>query len=114
MNEPLNDDEKLYALYRAIHSTAGATERWAERAATAMKDDELRQAVEYELSSFGGFTFGEGVSVIHKAKGLLIWAGRGMANVDGPPLFSGTGTMMVVRELCGIDSPDQSLQLKLF
>lgn len=51
---PLTREEVEYAFRRATSGFAGGKERWAERAAKGMTDEELAEALKVEIGIFGG------------------------------------------------------------
>jgi hypothetical protein len=103
------------ALDRAINTTSGAEERWAERKKTGLTDELLYSAIKYELGIEGGSTLPNGDTVHYIASGLRICRlEKGAEFVYPPtPVFSEQKTVNAVRELYKIKDPS-SLQHSLF
>ncbi len=50
----LSPDDIIEALKRATNSYEGAQDRWQERAKQGLTDEQLEQALAYELGTAGG------------------------------------------------------------
>lgn len=78
-----------------------------------MTDEQLGTALEHALGIFGGSGGPDQPSVTFKGAGLDIWGGWSVINhVTSAPLFSGTATIAMAREVYGIKDPDKD-QLSL-
>lgn len=95
MTRPLSAADRLWAFRKATCSMQGATERWAQRAARGLTDDELTDALRFELGIFGGCSArDEGPALTFQANGLKIWAAWEFPNhVKDKPLFQGRSTV---------------------
>jgi len=51
---PLTHEEKIRAFRRATNSMENAPKRSAERVARGLTDEQLSEALQYELGQFGG------------------------------------------------------------
>ena len=111
---PLTHEEKLWAFRRATQSFANAGERWEERARTGLSDDQLEEALRYELGIMGG-SCGPGVlDIAYQGAGLKIWASWDHINmVQDKPLFAGRATIAMAPEVYGIRDPSDR-QTSLF
>lgn len=110
--DSLTEEEKAFALRIATNSMQGSRERWAERIATGLTDQQLARALEYELGSFGSRDR-QGIGVTFQGSGLRIWADRCMGNRSRPPILEGQRTVSFARRIYGISDPDDR-QLVLF
>lgn len=54
-SEPITGEQLDWAVRFACHNTEHAEQRWAERRAFGLIDDELRAALDYELGLGGGY-----------------------------------------------------------
>jgi hypothetical protein len=92
----------------------GASERWAQRAARGLTDEQLAEALRYELGIYGGFCGPGMLSVSHQGAGLKIWASWEIHNtVTDAPAFKGAATVATARQVYGIRNPEDK-QLALF
>lgn len=88
--------------------------RFKKQIEAGMTDDELAAALEQILGIFGGSGGPDRLSVTYTGAGLRIWGGwRFVNHVAEKPLFSGTQTIAMAREVYGISNPDEK-QLGLF
>ena len=101
----LTPDEKLWAFRKATNSMEGAPRRWAERVRTGLTDEQLAEAIQYELGETGGAS-GENVGVTYQGRGLKIWADRCVGSRTWPPILEGQATVRLAREVYGIEDPD--------
>ncbi|HYM78118.1 MAG TPA: hypothetical protein VE377_19235 [Candidatus Dormibacteraeota bacterium] len=115
MTRPLSQEEKLRAFRKATCSMEGAADRWAQRAARGLTDDELTHALRYELGIYGGCSaYRDCPALTFQANGLKIWAAWEWPNhVKDKPLFQGRTTMDMARQVYGIRNPENK-QLALF
>lgn len=105
MTAPLTPGEIADAFRRAVHSYANADVRWAARRATGQTDDQLAEALAYELGAMGGSS-GPGVSIEFTRTGLRMWAARGMCNrAENKPVLAGPAMIRYAREYFGISDP---------
>ncbi len=75
MTRELTAEERHRAFIRATRGFSGAAERWKERAAAGMTDDQLAEALKYELGIEGGASATDTVPAYWmKGAGLQIWA----------------------------------------
>lgn len=114
-----HEEELLFC--RATAMTEGAFGRWAERRLGPMTDDELQDALRYEMGIEGGGTGpylpdGTHMSFYHyKGAGLQIWGGHGDYNICGrKPRWSGASTIAMARKVYGIRTPEEFRERSLF
>ncbi|MGI9375050.1 MAG: hypothetical protein ACR2PC_02965 [Tsuneonella suprasediminis] len=111
LNETLTREDVEEAFRRATNSVVEAAERWAARAEFGLTDEELAEALRYELGIAGG-TGGRGaLCVAYQGAGLKIWAGKSGWALT-PPILEGQRTIAFAREYCGIPNPSDE-QMKL-
>lgn len=115
MTRPLSQDDKLRAFRKATCSMEGAADRWAQRAARGLTDDELTHALRYELGIFGGCSaYRDCPALTFQANGLKIWAAwEWPDHVNSKPVFQGRATLDMARQVYGIRDPADK-QLALF
>jgi hypothetical protein len=114
--EPLivGEAERIAGFRKATCGMAGSAARWQERAAKGMSDDELSQALAYEIGTFGGSSSPDGISVSYQAAGLKIWISWEIVNTHQTlPLFQGKATLAMARAVYGIADPSDR-QMMLF
>jgi hypothetical protein len=109
--EPLTDDEKLWAFRRATNHIDGSRERWVKRSQRGLTDEELREELQREMGFFG--SSGERVGITCQAAGLKIWADHCAGSRSRPPILEGQATLRLAREVYGIADPDDK-QGRLF
>jgi hypothetical protein len=99
---------------RAVTSYANTKQRWRQRAETGLTDQELRDALTYELGIHGGSGCRDSISIAYQGAGLKIWANRGRLNhCTDVPILQGQQTMAMERSIFGIANPDDQ-QMSLF
>lgn len=103
---PLKADEIEHAFRRATSGFAGGMERWAERAAKGMTDEELSLALKYEIGIFGGQCGPGMLGISYQGNGLRIWADRGIGSHRCRPILAGAATVAMARAVYGIRDPD--------
>ena len=54
MSETFTEEEKRSVFLRAVCSYSGSKDRWKQRSENPMSDEELQEALKYELGTFGG------------------------------------------------------------
>jgi len=106
----LSHEDKHYAFRRATHGMAGSEQRWQERAERGLTDEELKAALEFELGIYGGSCGPGEMSLTFQAAGLKIWADWNTVapDVDRKPIFQGTATIRMAREVYGIKDPTKA------
>ncbi len=110
----LSPDDIIEALKRATNSYEGAEERWQERTRRGLTDEQLEEALAYELGTAGGSGGRDILSVEYCRSGLKIWAGwEGTNSYRDRPVLEGKRTMMLAREVYGIADPTDA-QLAMF
>ncbi|MET4131787.1 hypothetical protein ABIE62_000903 [Porphyrobacter sp. MBR-155] len=109
--ETLTREDVEEAFRRATNSFMGAAERWAACVKSGLTDEELAQALRYELGIAGG-TGGRGVlCVAYQGAGLKIWAAWDVCSL-APPVLEGARTVAFAREVYGIpDLSDEQMNL---
>lgn len=112
--KPLSQSDIESCFIRAVHSFANAKQRWKERATTGLTDQELHDALKYELGIAGGSGCRDSISIAYQGAGLKIWASWGYANscLD-TPVLQGAVTIAMARQVFGIANPDDR-QMALF
>ena len=109
--KPLTQADKEEAFRIA---TKALPKRYAEQIKAGMGDDDLIDAMQHVLGTFGGSCGPKRLCVIHQASGLKIWGGWHIVNhVREVPLFKGRQTLEMARYLYSIANPDDQ-QYTLF
>jgi hypothetical protein len=108
MTRDLTAEHKRLVFIRVTHGTCGAAERWKDRAVKGMTDEQLANALAYELGIEGGGSATHAVPAYHyRAAGLQIWASWDFPSVhQDKPAFKGAATIAMAREVYGIRHPD--------
>ena len=98
MSEAFTEEEKRGVFLRAVHSYSGSKERWEKRSEKPMSDEELQEALKYELGIHGGSGCRDSIDIAYQGCGLKIWASRSIPNscID-KPLFQGAQTVKMAR-----------------
>jgi hypothetical protein len=109
---PLTEDEKLLAFRKATNSMEGSDRRWAERVTRGQTDEQLAEALQYELGAMGGFSRDD-IGVTYQGNGLKIWADRCIGSRRNPPILEGNQTVAFARRVYGIADPEEK-QMGLF
>lgn len=114
MRPPTHQD-KVAAFKSATCSFAKAKKRWEERAQTVLTDEDLMEALKYELGIAGGSSGYRDCPCIHyQGAGLKIWAcWEGFMPQQTEPIFKGNATIRMARDVYSIKHPDDA-QLDLF
>lgn len=112
---PVMDDERREIFLRVTGGLSRSKERWKERAATGLTDDELEQALVYEFGIEGGGGGPNSISYWYRRAGLKIWASweNACPQYRAAPFVGGKATVRMAREIYGIPDPDDD-QLSLF
>ena len=115
MTRELTTEEKRRAFSRATGGMSGAGERWKERAASGMTDEQLAAALAYELGIEGGASSWNDVPAYHvKGAGLQIWISWDFPRChQEKPTFKGSDTVAMARQVYGIRNPEDK-QMDLF
>lgn len=103
----LTEEDKTRAFLKATGGMARAPQRWKERAAKGMTDEELAAALAFEMGQ-GGSSGPDSLFISQNGAGLRIWIGW-----DAKPVFAGKVTIAKAREVYGIRDPADR-QLALF
>lgn len=112
--KPLSQQDIHAAFIRAVHSMAGAKDRWQQRIKTGLNDPALQEALQYELGLFGGFSARDMLSIAYQGAGLKIWASwDGVNHCTDTPILQGKQTIAYAREVFNIPNPDNN-QMSLF
>lgn len=109
MKKPLTHHDKEAAFEAATCSYSGAKARWVERAKTGLTDEELEEALKYELGIAGGSSGCSARPAIHyQGAGLRIWADWDWPNscID-KPILAGKRTIEMARYVFGIREPNE-------
>lgn len=110
----LSQRDIMDALKRATTSFEGAEERWQRRAKDGLTDEELEEALRYEIGIAGGSSAKDILSVEYQRSGLKIWAAwEGTNAYRDCPVLEGRRTMLLAREVYGIADPSDE-QLTMF
>ena len=111
--KPLSYDDKVYAFKRATGGFAKSHQRWADRAASGLNDEQLQEALKYEIGIFGGSCGPNQMDITYQGAGLKIWAGWSILNHhEAKPIFDEQSTIEMARLVYGISDPDDD-QLSL-
>ena len=115
MNRFLTEHDKHLAFVRATRGFSNAVERWQERARTGLTDEQLAEALRFELGIEGGSSGTDKVpAYCVKGAGLQIWASWDFPSVhQDEPIYKGAATIAKAREVYGIADPSKP-QLDLF
>jgi len=110
----LSRTDKRNAFIAVTGNTENAKARWRQRSETGLTDDDLIDALRYELGIFGGSSKTESrPSITYQGAGLKIWAGWHTVNhCQEQPIFEGMATIKMACETFGIANPDDE-QLSL-
>ena len=103
-SDPLTRQELIEVFKLA---TKGLVILYGNQFESGMGDAELKSALEQVLGIFGGSGGPDRLSVCFKGSGLYIWGDRQSFNhVKAIPLFKGTATIAMAREVYGIADPN--------
>lgn len=109
----LTEEDKTRAFLKATGGMARAGQRWKERAARGMTDEELEAALAFEMGQ-GGSSGPDGLFISQNDAGLRIWISWDVQNIHTEkPVFAGKATIAKAREVYGIRDPADR-QLALF
>ncbi len=110
----MTNGDKKKAFIRATHNMQDAEKRWKERTKTGLTDEQLSQALRYELGIAGGSGSRDTLSIAYEGSGLKIWAGWKSINpYMEQPIFEGQQTINMARMVFGIIDPNDK-QMTLF
>ena len=111
MTRPLTRADKIEVFRLA---TRPLVARHGDRFEDGMSDAELEVALKDCLGIFGGSGGPERLSITYQGAGLKIWGAWHVQNhVTTPPLFAGTQTIRMAREVYAIPDPENK-QMSLF
>lgn len=108
IDRKLTEDDKRAAFVQATTGFANAVERWKQRAATGLTDEQLIEALRFEIGIFGGGSGPDRMATAHQGACLKIWASwTGWIDTSTEkPIFAGTATIRMAREVYGIENPE--------
>ncbi len=104
--QPLTREEIVYAFKRATTGFQGGKDRWAKRAVSGLTDEQLAEALKYELGIFGGQSGPGELGISYQGNGLRIWADRCVGLHTRKPVLSGAATVAMARTVYGIRDPN--------
>lgn len=102
--EQETDKEPERALHSALHSMAGAAERWARRIGIGLEDAELRAAIGYEFGTEGGSAGPDMVPYTYKG-GVAPGFWFDAISAHGKPTLAGKRLIDTVRVILGVPYP---------
>lgn len=107
-------EEKIEAFKRATGGFSDHSKRWSKYAKKGLTDEQLTDALKYEIGIFGGSGGPDMISITYQGAGLKIWASWETHNhVQDVPLFQGKQTLEMARHVYGICDPSD-MQMALF
>ncbi len=110
----IGEAERIEGFRRATGGFSNAADRWRERAVSGMTDDDLADALAFELGTYGGSGGPDCLCLTFQAAGLKIWISWHVHNTQKePPTFQGRTTIAMARTVYGIRDPSDR-QLALF
>jgi len=109
--DTLTREDVEEAFRRATNSVVEAAKRWAARVKSGLTDEELAEALRYELGLMGGSGGRGALCVAYQGAGLKIWAAWDVCSL-APPVLEGAQTVAFAREYYGIPDPSDE-QMKL-
>lgn len=114
IDRELTEDDKRAAFIQSTTGFANAPERWKQRAATGLTDEQLAEALRFEIGIFGGASGPDRMATAHQGAGLKIWASwNGWIDTGKEkPIFAGDATVRMAREVFGINDPEDG-QMRL-
>lgn len=113
ITRPLTEDDRIKGFIKATSGFARSAERWKERAEKGMTDDDLAEALRYELG-IECWTGIDELTVRYKGAGLKIWISRcGISPRQDKPTYSDKSTIAMARLVYEIKDP-ANIQLVLF
>lgn len=113
MTTPFNHQDIVKAFRRATNGISGSAERWAARLRTGLSDEQLAEALEYEIGQITEEFYGD-IGIAAEGHGLKIWVGEFPNRHKDKPLFQGAATVRMAREVYGIAKPAFQPQMGLF
>lgn len=110
---PLTEEDRTAGFRRATCGMQGAAQRWDERAASGLGEQELAAALAYEIGEWGGSASPDGLCLTYQRAGLKIWISWEIENThQTKPVFEGKKTIAKARLVYGIKDPaDKQLSL---
>lgn len=110
----LTAEDRLYIFNRATAGMSGAIERWAQRAKSPMTDEELQEALAFEIGHGGGCG-PDRPSYDYNSSGLRIWGGWKYPDLNADKtLWQGAATIAMARHVYGIKTPEEYREPSLF
>lgn len=109
----MDRDRVLWGFRAATCGMENAEARWLKRAQSGLTDEQLVEALRYEIGAMGGRSSAEGW-VEYSRDGLQIWiAETSLSRYSTPPTLRGNATVRMAREVYGIGDPG-AVQMGLF
>lgn len=106
MTRILTEADKCDGFIMATQGFSGGKARWADRADRGLTDQELADALTFELGIFGGSGGPDRLSLTYQGAGLKIWISWEVHNhVIMKPTFEGKTTIAKARQVYGIEDP---------
>ena len=114
IDKDLTEEDKREAFLRATRGYSGSNDRWKQRAVTGMTDEALAEVLKTEIGIYGGRCGPGEMAICFQGSGLKIWASwREHPNTYcDKPIFAGTATIRMAREVYGIENPEDG-QMRL-
>jgi len=114
MDNNLTQEQIEIAFIRAVTSFSEANARWQQRAITGLTDEELIEALRYELGEHGGSSgYGNIPSIVYTKAKLRIWIGDNLNHCTDQATLQEKQTMVMARRVFNISNPDDK-QMSLF
>lgn len=110
----LTEPDKLFVFIRCTQAMSGAAKRWAERARKPMTDDELHNALAFEIGDCGGGGSPDGPDYHYRASGLRLWGGWTYPREKDEPVLRDAATIAMARKIYGIKTPEEFREPSLF
>lgn len=107
-------EDVVRAFRRATCGFENAEQRWHQRSQTGLTDEQLADALKFELGLLGGECGGSVGWLEYQGDGLKIWASETyISRHRDPPTLQGAATLRMARDVYGIRDPEDR-QLGLF
>ena len=110
----LTEADMLFVFLRCTRAMSGAADRWDDRARKPMTDEELKEALAWEIGDCGGGGSPDGPDYHYRSSGLRIWGGWVFPRERDEPLFKDAATMAMARKVYGNKTPEQFAEPSLF